>query len=103
MSEAGGAAAEGEEDKNGEAKRAEAGGRQETAGGGGGGKMAGVVEASELDVGNETALEESFNTATDCDALEAMYQRVLAKNRYGQALCCIGGRATRVSAACFFP
>ena len=33
-----------------------------------------------LDVYNETALELSFNAATDCDALEAMYLRVLEKN-----------------------
>ena len=35
------------------------------------------VGPTELDVGNETALELAFNTATDCDALEAMYTRVL--------------------------
>lgn len=38
------------------------------------------ADAGALDVYNETALELSFNAATDCDALESMYLRVLAMN-----------------------
>jgi tetratricopeptide (TPR) repeat protein len=45
------------------------------------GVLAGGEDAQvNLDVHNETALELSFNAATDCDALEAMYVRVLEKN-----------------------
>jgi hypothetical protein len=63
-----------------------------------------------LDVHNETALEITFNTATDCDALEAMYLRVLAKDdehvstlqHYGNLLMRIRRNYTGVAALAAF-
>jgi tetratricopeptide (TPR) repeat protein len=64
-----GAASEGSGEVGSLAAGGEGGERQD-------GHAAGLGE--ELDVKNETALEIAFNSAADCDALEAMYARVLA-------------------------